>query len=73
VHDTESGAKLLILHDKTGFWHLHRKNIQGLKDRISALRVLSSEALLVVSRIAYQLKENQKEVTNDNILQILSF
>mmetsp|Transcript_3916 Transcript_3916/g.3672 ORF Transcript_3916/g.3672 Transcript_3916/m.3672 type:complete len:180 (-) Transcript_3916:456-995(-) len=73
VDDVESGAKLLILQDKTGFRHQHKSKIEGIRNRISHLKSLSSEALLVISRVAYQLKEDHQEIRQNNILQILSF
>lgn len=73
VDDLESGSKLLILQDITGFWQEHRAKIQKLKERIGSLKVLSAEALLVISRIAYQLREDSSEINQDNILQVLSF
>jgi len=73
VKDKESGINLLILQEQTGFWQEHRKKIKNIKRRITSQKVLSAEALLVISRIAYQLQENKHEVNQDNVLQILSF
>lgn len=63
----------MILQDSTGFEQEHKAKIQQLKNRIGSLQGLSSEALLVISRIAYQLKENQHPISQENILEILSF
>lgn len=54
----DDGTKLLILQDQTGFWQGHHAKISKFELRISNLKMLQSEALLVISRIAYQLKEN---------------
>jgi len=71
----ESGTKLLILQEQTGPRQEHKAKIDHLKQRISNLNMLRSEALLVISRIAFQLKDNQNSVIGENIdaLQILSF
>ena len=56
VDDQESNTRLLILQDTTGFYQEHRKRINSIKEKTMGLRVLTSEALLVISRIAYQLQ-----------------
>jgi hypothetical protein len=56
VDDQESGTRLLILQDTTGFYQEHREFIKAIKNKTWTLRILISEALLVISRIAYQLQ-----------------
>lgn len=56
VDDPDSNTRLLILQDTTGFYQEHEDRIKSLKNKTWALRVLTSEALLVISRIAYQLQ-----------------
>lgn len=70
----EHNNRLLMLQDETGFRHEHRARIEYLQERIIALKALRSEALLVISRIAYQLKEDHTNLSEkSNVLEILSF
>ena len=73
MNNVETGEKVMVPETQVEFWRGHKTNIENLKDRITSLKKLSSEALIVVSRIAFQLKENQQVIGHQNILQVLSF
>ena len=73
MNNVETGEKVMVPETQVEFWRGHKTNIENLKDRITSLKKLSSEALIVISRIAFQLKENQQVIGHQNILQVLSF
>ena len=73
INNVETGEKVMVPEDQVEFWKGNKSRIDHLKERITIHKKLSSEALLVISRIAFQLKENQQIIGQQNILQVLSF
>ena len=73
INNFETGEKVMVPEEQVDFYKGNKTKTNHLKDRIKALSKLSSEALLVISRIAFQLKENQQVIGHQNILQVLSF